>query len=104
MTDDLERFVFDLRKAAQENKALFLSSIQMLAGAVDEKDPYTKGHSDRVTRYSVIIAKEMGLSDEEVEKIRISAQLHDVGKIGIEDRILKKPGALTPEEFEIMKT
>jgi putative nucleotidyltransferase with HDIG domain len=104
MTDDLERFVFDLRKAAQENKALFLSSIQMLAGAVDEKDPYTKGHSDRVTRYSVIIAREMGLADEEVEKIRISAQLHDVGKIGIEDRILKKPGALTPEEFEIMKT
>lgn len=104
MTDDLERFVFDLRKAAEENKALFLSSIQMLAGAVDEKDPYTKGHSDRVTRYSVIIAKEMGLKDEEIEKIRISAQLHDVGKIGIEDRILKKPGALTPEEFEIMKT
>ena len=104
MTDDLERFVADLRKAAEENKALFLSSIQMLAGAVDEKDPYTKGHSDRVTRFSVIIAKEMGLTDEEVEKIRISAQLHDVGKIGIEDRILKKPGALTPEEFEIMKT
>ena len=104
MTDDLERFVSDLRKAAEENKALFLSSIQMLAGAVDEKDPYTKGHSDRVTRYSVIMAKEMGLADEEIEKIRISAQLHDVGKIGIEDRILKKPGALTPEEFEIMKT
>ena len=104
MTDDLQRFVFDLRKAAEENKTLFLSSIQMLAGAVDEKDPYTKGHSDRVTRYSVLIATEMGLSLEEIEKIRISAQLHDVGKIGIEDRILKKPGALTPEEFEIMKT
>jgi len=104
MTDDLERYISDLRKAAEENKALFLGSIQMLAGAVDEKDPYTKGHSDRVTRYSLIIAREMGLSDEEVEKIRISAQLHDVGKIGIEDRILKKPGALTPEEFEIMKT
>jgi HD-GYP domain-containing protein (c-di-GMP phosphodiesterase class II) len=104
MTDDLERYVCDLRKAAEENKALFLSSIQMLAGAVDEKDPYTKGHSDRVTRYSVIIATEMGLTKEEIEKIRISAQLHDVGKIGIEDRILKKPGALTPEEFEIMKT
>src|SRR5215470_1287629 len=104
MTDDLERFVFDLRKAADENLALFLSSIQMLAGAVDEKDPYTKGHSDRVTRYSVMIAKQMGLTQEEVEKIRISAQLHDVGKIGIEDRILKKPGALTEEEFAIMKT
>src|SRR5258707_4313145 len=104
MTDDLERFVADLKKAAEENRTLFMSSIQMLAGAVDEKDPYTKGHSDRVTRYSVLLATEMGLTTEEIEKIRISAQLHDVGKIGIEDRILKKPGALTPEEFEIMKT
>ncbi|HLZ00168.1 MAG TPA: HD domain-containing phosphohydrolase [Candidatus Angelobacter sp.] len=104
MTDDLQRFVADLKTAAEENRTLFLSSIQMLAGAVDEKDPYTKGHSDRVTRYSVLLAKELGLRNEEIEKIRISAQLHDVGKIGIEDRILKKPGALTPEEFEIMKT
>ena len=104
MSDDLERFVFDLKRAAEENRALFMSSIQMLAGAVDEKDPYTKGHSDRVTRYSVILAKELDLSEEDIERIRISAQLHDVGKIGIEDRILKKPGALTPDEFEIMKT
>ena len=104
MTDDLERYVADLNKKAEENRELFLSSIQMLAGAVDEKDPYTRGHSDRVTRYSVLIATEMGLKDEDVDKIRISAQLHDVGKIGIEDRILKKPGALTPEEFEVMKT
>jgi putative nucleotidyltransferase with HDIG domain len=104
MTADLERFVFDLKRAAEENKTLFLSSIQMLAGAVDEKDPYTRGHSDRVTRYSVLIAKELGLPEAEVEKIRIAAQLHDVGKIGIEDRILKKPGALTPDEYEIMKT
>jgi len=76
----------------------------MLAGAVDEKDPYTRGHSDRVTKYSLMIAKEMGLDPGFLEILRISAQLHDVGKIGIEDRILKKPGALTPEEFEIMKT
>jgi HD-GYP domain-containing protein (c-di-GMP phosphodiesterase class II) len=104
MTDEIEHFIEDLKRAAAENRALFLGSIQMLAGAVDEKDPYTRGHSDRVTRYSVLIATELGLSNEEVEKIRISAQLHDVGKIGIEDRILKKPGALTQEEFEIMKT
>ena len=81
-----------------------MGSIQMLAGAVDEKDPYTRGHSDRVTRYSVMIAREMKLEEEFVEIVRISAQLHDVGKIGIEDRILKKPGALTPEEFDVMKT
>jgi putative nucleotidyltransferase with HDIG domain len=76
----------------------------MIAGAVDEKDPYTRGHSDRVTRYSMLLATELGLPKEEIEKIRIAAQLHDVGKIGIEDRILKKPGKLTAEEFEIMKT
>ncbi len=104
MSDELQRFVQDLQRAAEENRALFMGSIQMLAGAVDEKDPYTRGHSDRVTRYSLLIAREMGLDDEFLEILRISAQLHDVGKIGIEDHILKKPGALTPEEFEIMKT
>jgi putative nucleotidyltransferase with HDIG domain len=104
MSEELEQFVLDLKRAAEENRALFMGSIQMLAGAVDEKDPYTRGHSDRVTRYSMMIAREMGLDEEFIETIRISAQLHDVGKIGIEDRILKKPGALTPEEFEIMKT
>ncbi|HWR35481.1 MAG TPA: HD domain-containing phosphohydrolase [Clostridia bacterium] len=104
MTGELEHFVQDLKRAAEENRALFLNSIQMLAGAVDEKDPYTRGHSDRVTRYSVILATEMGLSEEEIDNVRIAALLHDVGKIGIEDRILKKPGALTPDEFEIMKT
>jgi len=104
MSEELEQFVEDLKRAAEENKALFMGSIQMLAGAVDEKDPYTRGHSDRVTKYSLMIATEMGLEPSFLEILRVSAQLHDVGKIGIEDRILKKPGALTPEEFEIMKT
>ena len=104
MSAELEQFVLDLKRAAVENRELFMGSIQMLAGAVDEKDPYTRGHSDRVTRYSVMITREMGIYEEYVEVVRIAAQLHDVGKIGIEDRILKKPGALTPEEFEIMKT
>ncbi len=104
MSAELEQFVLDLKRAAVENRELFMGSIQMLAGAVDEKDPYTRGHSDRVTRYSVMITREMGIYEEYVEVVRISAQLHDVGKIGIEDRILKKPGALTAEEFEIMKT
>ncbi len=104
MSEELEQFVEDLKRAADENKNLFMGSIQMLAGAVDEKDPYTRGHSDRVTKYSLMIATEMGLDAGFLEILRISAQLHDVGKIGIEDRILKKPGALTPEEFEIMKT
>jgi HD-GYP domain-containing protein (c-di-GMP phosphodiesterase class II) len=104
MSQELEQFVEDLKRAAEENHALFLGSIQMLAGAVDEKDPYTRGHSDRVTRYSLLIAKEMKLPPTFMETLQISAQLHDVGKIGIEDRILKKPGALNAEEFEAMKT
>ena len=104
MSDELQRYVEDLKRAAEENKELFMGSIQMLAGAVDEKDPYTRGHSDRVTRYSLLIAKEMDLPAHFMETLRISAQLHDVGKIGIEDHILKKPGALTEEEFEVMKT
>jgi HD-GYP domain-containing protein (c-di-GMP phosphodiesterase class II) len=104
MSDELERYVEDLKRAAEENRALFMGSIQMLAGAVDEKDPYTRGHSDRVTRYSMLIAKEMNLDAPFMETLQISAQLHDVGKIGIEDHILKKPGALTAEEFEVMKT
>ena len=104
MSEELEHFIEDLKRAADENRALFLGSIQMLAGAVDEKDPYTRGHSDRVTRYSLMIGKELGLPVAFMETLQISAQLHDVGKIGIEDHILKKPGALTAEEFEVMKT
>ncbi|HVN18022.1 MAG TPA: HD domain-containing phosphohydrolase [Dongiaceae bacterium] len=104
MSEELERFIEDLKRAADENRALFMGSIQMLAGAVDEKDPYTRGHSDRVTRYSLLIAKEMNQPTSFMETLQVSAQLHDVGKIGIEDHILKKPGALTEEEFEVMKT
>ena len=103
MTDDLELYIQQIRKAGEENKALFLGTIRALAAAVDEKDPYTRGHSDRVTKYSVIIARALGLDERTVETISISALLHDVGKIGIDDKILKKPGFLTPEEFEIMK-
>ena len=103
MTAELEQYVGQLKRAAEENHELFLSSIRTIAAAVDEKDPYTHGHAERVTRYSVLIGTQMGLSEEELYKVKIAGLLHDVGKIGIEDRILKKPGALTPEEFEIMK-
>lgn len=103
MTDDLELYIQQIRKAGEENKALFLGTIRALAAAVDEKDPYTRGHSDRVTKYSVVIARALDLDERTIETISISALLHDVGKIGIDDKILKKPGFLTPEEFEIMK-
>jgi len=103
MIEDIQQHVSDLQKASEENRQLFIDAIEMIAAAVDAKDPYTKGHSGRVSKFSVILARELGLEEEEVDKIRISATLHDVGKIGVEDRVLKKPGVLTNEEFEIMK-
>ncbi len=103
MAEDIQHYISDLKSASEENRQLFIDSIEMIAAAVDAKDPYTKGHSRRVSQYSVILARELGLADEEVDKIRISATLHDVGKIGVEDRVLKKPGVLTNEEFDIMK-
>ena len=103
MSSDLELFVQQLRDAAEQNHNLFMDSIRMIAAAVDEKDPYTHGHSERVSRYSVLIARNLGLPEEEVDKIRVSALLHDIGKIGIEDAVLKKPGNLTPDEFALMK-
>jgi HAMP domain-containing protein len=103
MAADIEEFIEKLKEAAEENRELFIGSIRMLAAAIDEKDPYTRGHSGRVAKYSTLIGQQLGLSTGELDNLRISALLHDVGKIGVEDRVLKKPGALTPEEFTLMK-
>ena len=103
MAGNIEQYIEQLKQAAEENHELFIGSIRMLAAAIDEKDPYTRGHSGRVAKYSVIIAEELGLGAEEIDKLRVSALLHDVGKIGVDDRVLKKPGSLTEEEFGLMK-
>jgi HD-GYP domain-containing protein (c-di-GMP phosphodiesterase class II) len=103
MAGHIEEFVEQLKQAATENHDLFLGSIRMLAAAIDEKDPYTRGHSGRVAKFAVIVAQQLGLPAPELDKIRISALLHDVGKIGVDDNVLKKPGKLTPEEFDLMK-
>ena len=103
MTDQIEKYIKDLQNSVRENRELFLGTVKSLAAAIDGKDPYTRGHSERVSRMSLAIAQRLGLSDDECEKIRISGLLHDVGKIGIDDNILKKPAALTDEEYEIMK-
>lgn len=104
MTDEIKQNILSLQAAARENKELFFSSIRMLSAAIDAKDPYTRGHSERVKDYSLVIGRQMGFKPYELERLEIAALLHDVGKIGIEDRILRKPTNLTPEEFEIMKT
>ncbi len=104
MSDNVEEHIAKLAKAAEENRELFVGTVKALAAAIDGKDKYTRGHSERVSRFSVAIGKRLGMSEEELETLRISALLHDVGKIAIDDAILKKPAALTNEEFEIMKT
>ena len=104
MADELEDHIARLAKAAAENRELFVGTVKALAAAIDGKDKYTRGHSERVARISVAIGKQMNLPEDELETLRISALLHDVGKIAIDDSILKKPAALTDEEFAIMKT
>jgi HD-GYP domain-containing protein (c-di-GMP phosphodiesterase class II) len=103
MSESIEGAIAQLKKAAHENHLLFLNSVRMLAAAIDAKDPYTRGHSERVARYSIGIGKNLALPEKDMRNLRISALLHDVGKIGIDDRILRKPGALSDEEFEVMK-
>ncbi len=104
MSDKLEEHIARLAKAATENRELFVGTVKALAAAIDGKDKYTRGHSERVARISVAIGRQMNLGAEELETLRISSLLHDVGKIAVDDAILKKPSALTDEEFEIMKT
>jgi putative nucleotidyltransferase with HDIG domain len=87
----------------KKQRDLFLNTITILAQAVELRDPYTGDHTSRVTTYSVLLAKELNVSDHDLELIQIGTPLHDIGKIGIRDEILLKPEKLTPAEFEIMK-
>jgi putative nucleotidyltransferase with HDIG domain len=88
----------------RQSRDLFLNSITVLAQAVELRDKYTGGHTARVTEYSMLLARQLELPARDIELIRIGTPLHDIGKIGIGDDILQKPGRLTPEEFEVMKT
>lgn len=77
--------------------------VEALVGIIDAKDKYTNGHSERVAEYSREIARRMGKSKEEIDRIYYAAMMHDVGKIGVPDEIINKPSSLTPEEYGIMK-
>ncbi|ACK42496.1 MULTISPECIES: HD-GYP domain-containing protein [Dictyoglomus] len=87
----------------QDLKTLFFDTIESLVSAIDAKDPYTHGHSKRVSEIAILIAKEIDNSTDFIEKVRLSGLLHDIGKIGIEESILTKKGKLTLEEIEIIK-
>jgi putative nucleotidyltransferase with HDIG domain len=90
-------------EAEAESDAAYLGVIGALAAALDARDPYTAGHSQRVADLSVVLARHMNLSDQDRETLRLGALLHDIGKIGISDAVLRKPAKLTDDEFDHIK-
>jgi putative two-component system response regulator len=99
--EHLERRVAEQARRLEE---LFLAGIQSLAEALEVKDPYTRGHSVRVSQYSSVIARTMGLDDQTVRQIELGGSLHDIGKIGVREAVLTKPGRLTEEEYRHIMT
>ena len=95
---------FENAGALARMRELYLASVRALAAAVDARDPYTRSHSARVAALSRGIAEEMELSADQVRRIQLGALLHDIGKIGVPDAILNKPGALSPDEWVIMRS
>jgi putative nucleotidyltransferase with HDIG domain len=107
---ELEAANEQLRVALSENEQLlertkraYLSTITSLARTIEAKDPYTGGHTERVAEYALMLARELGFGDEELHAVEVGAVIHDIGKIGIPDRILLKPGRLDTEEFAEMR-
>ena len=102
--DDLNKTVMDLRASNRELQAAYLDTIHRLVLAAEYKDEDTGDHIVRMSRFSGVIAEKLGLPAGEVEDILYAAPMHDIGKIGIPDSILLKPGKLTDDEFQLMKT
>ena len=103
LTAAFNQLMQGLTAAEAESRASYLGAIRALAAALDARDPYTAGHSERVSALSVLIGREMHLGDSDLDVLRLGALLHDIGKIGLADAVLRKPSALTSEEFEQIK-
>jgi putative nucleotidyltransferase with HDIG domain len=104
LTGTFNEMMTSLVVAEDETEAAYVAAIKALAAALDARDPYTSGHSERVSALAVMVGRHMTVADDEIEVLRLGALLHDIGKIGIRDRVLSKRGPLTDEEFEIIKT
>jgi putative nucleotidyltransferase with HDIG domain len=103
LTTSFNDLMRGLAAAEAETRAAYLGAIRALAAALDARDPYTAGHSERVSTLSVMMGRIMNLGSEELEILRLGALLHDIGKIGVSDEILRKTGPLTAAEFEQIK-
>lgn len=99
----LQEMLESLRQAHTEIEQSYLQTIQALAQALDAKDSYTAGHSRRVSRFAYLLARRMGLSREKCEDVRDGALMHDIGKIGVPERVLLKPGRMTEDEIKLMQ-
>jgi putative nucleotidyltransferase with HDIG domain len=95
-----ERLESQLRELSRRNKEIFLGQVQMAVRMLEKKDEYTRGHSDRVAEYAVRTAIQLGFTGVILEEIRLGGILHDIGKIGVRDAVLNKPGPLSPAEFD----
>ena len=104
LTDTFNELMASLVAAEAATEEAYLAAIKALAAALDARDPYTAGHSERVSTLAAMVGRELALPDEEIEVLRLGALLHDIGKIGIRDKVLTKTGPLTDEEFETIKT
>ena len=93
----------ELHRERMKLERLSIATLEALVNALEAKDPYMRGHSARVADLSATIAHQLGLADEDVEHIRVAGRLHDIGKIGTQESVLNKQGALTPDEFEHVK-
>ena len=100
LADAFNKLMSGLTSAEAETQSAYVGAIRALAAALDARDPYTAGHSERVSALSVLIARHMHLSEADVDVIRLGALLHDIGKIGVSDHVLRKPGPLSADEFE----
>jgi putative nucleotidyltransferase with HDIG domain len=103
LAEAFNELVQGLTAAEADTRAAYLGAIRALAATLDARDPYTAGHSERVSAMSVLMGRHMQLTDAELDVLRLGALLHDIGKIGLSDAILRKPGPLTPEEYDHLK-
>ncbi len=103
LTETFNDLMASVALAEAQTEAAYTGAIRALATALDARDPYTAGHSDRVSVLSVAIGRTMALSPDDLEVLRLGALLHDIGKIGVPDEVLRKPGPLTDPEFELIK-
>jgi len=103
LTSSFNEMMSAIRVAEGDTRSAYVGTIRALAMTLDARDPYTAGHSERVSALSVAVGRHLGLSEDDVEVLRLGALLHDIGKVGVPDDVLRKPGALTAEEFEAIK-